>query len=56
MFIQSHPPAGGVLVQGNITGLAPGKHGIHIHQSGDMRQGCEKLGEHFNPFSVRTTN
>lgn len=51
-FIQPHPPAGGVLVQGNVTGLPPGKHGMHVHQSGDMRQGCEKLGEHFNPFKV----
>lgn len=51
-FLQSHPPAGPVIIKGNVTGLSPGKHGIHIHQSGDLRNGCEKLGEHFNPYLV----
>ncbi|XP_023012315.1 superoxide dismutase [Cu-Zn] [Leptinotarsa decemlineata] len=50
MFIQNHPPIGPTLITGNITGLAAGKHGFHIHQSGDLRQGCEKIGEHFNPY------
>lgn len=52
IFTQPHPPAGPVLIEGNVTGLQPGKHGIHVRQSGDMRQGCQKLGEHFNPFYV----
>nr|ALN12439.1 putative copper/zinc superoxide dismutase [Chrysomela lapponica]ALN12444.1 putative copper/zinc superoxide dismutase [Chrysomela lapponica] len=50
MFIQQHPPIGPVLIRGNITGLPPGRHGFHIHQSGDLRQGCGKLGGHFNPY------
>ncbi|KAJ8935175.1 hypothetical protein NQ318_000836 [Aromia moschata] len=50
IFMQKHPPAGPTLIQGNVTGLTPGKHGIHIHQSGDLREGCEKLGGHFNPY------
>lgn len=49
-FLQKHPPAGPVKVRGKINGLPPGKHGIHIHQAGDLRQGCEKLGGHFNPY------
>jgi len=36
----------------NITGLSPGYHGIHIHQSGDLRKGCDSLCNHFNPFNV----
>lgn len=51
-FVQRHPPAGPVWIRGNITGLTPGKHGFHIYQSGDLREGCDKLGGHFNPFLV----
>jgi Cu-Zn family superoxide dismutase len=35
----------------NITGLAPGKHGLHIHQFGDITNGCETTGSHWNPFN-----
>ncbi|XP_031350813.1 superoxide dismutase [Cu-Zn]-like [Photinus pyralis] len=52
-FTQRQPPVGPVLVRGNITGLKPGKHGFHIYQSGDLRHGCEKLGNHFNPFLLQ---
>lgn len=55
MFIQNHPPTGPTIITGNITGLPAGKHGLHIHQSGDLRNGCEKLGGHFNPFFVSNT-
>lgn len=34
-----------------ISGLTPGKHGLHIHQSGDTRNGCESMGPHYNPFN-----
>ncbi|KAI7860766.1 superoxide dismutase [Cu-Zn]-like protein [Circinella umbellata] len=35
----------------NVTGVAPGDHGMHIHQYGDLSQGCASLGLHFNPFA-----
>jgi len=32
-----------------LTGVPPGEHGFHIHQSGDLREGCNSLCYHFNP-------
>jgi len=45
--------AGGpTLIVGKITGLAPGKHGFHIHEYGDLSKGCESAGAHYNPDNV----
>jgi len=39
-----------VHVTGEITGLAPGKHGIHIHEKGDLSDpGLMSTGGHYNP-------
>jgi len=38
-----------VLVDVNITGLTEGDHGFHIHERGDLSDGCASLGAHYNP-------
>jgi len=39
-----------VQVVGDITGLKPGKHGIHVHEKGDCSApDAASAGAHFNP-------
>jgi len=40
---------GPTKVTGSVTGLAPGNHGFHVHQFGDVSTGCGSTGGHFNP-------
>ncbi|KAL1481063.1 hypothetical protein MTO96_050504 [Rhipicephalus appendiculatus] len=40
-----------VTVQGNITNLPTGEHGFHVHQFGDLSNGCSSTGPPFQ--SVR---
>ena len=45
-------PGTATLIKGTITGLTPGKHGFHIHEFGDMSEGCKSMGAHYNPAGV----
>lgn len=42
-----------VLVTVNITGLTEGDHGFHVHQKGDLTDGCLSLAAHYNPDKVK---
>lgn len=49
LFIQN---GNNVLIKGSLSGMTPGKHGIHIHQNGDCSgraDNFESAGGHFNP-------
>lgn len=44
-------PEGEVQIAGEIAGLAPGQHGLHIHEWGDCSDPSAS-GDHFNPDAV----
>ncbi|OGT98852.1 MAG: superoxide dismutase [Geobacteraceae bacterium GWB2_52_12] len=45
---------GGVEVTVKVSGLPPGKHGMHIHENGKCdAPGFSTAGSHFNPTSKR---
>ncbi|KAF7725039.1 hypothetical protein EC973_000446 [Apophysomyces ossiformis] len=37
------------LIDLTVQGLTPGKHGVHIHELGDISRGWMSAGDHFNP-------
>lgn len=47
--------AKGVTMKGSVRGLTPGKHGIRIHEFGDIRDHCraDRTGPHYNPYKVQ---
>lgn len=47
-FVQTND---GCIVDGTIDGLTPGAHGLHVHECGDISNGCQSVGEHFNPYN-----
>lgn len=44
------------LFDGTIHGLTPGKHGIAVHEFGDLSHGCDSCGEHYNPYNYKHGN
>ncbi|EGR32357.1 copper/zinc superoxide dismutase family protein [Ichthyophthirius multifiliis] len=39
-----------VTITATVNGLKTGLHGFHIHQFGNLTEGCKTAGPHFNPF------
>ncbi|CAB4002671.1 Copper chaperone for superoxide dismutase [Paramuricea clavata] len=37
------------IIDGTVDGLQKGLHGLHVHELGDVSDGCESLGDHYNP-------
>lgn len=48
-FSQSSCTEPGVYVEVSIIGLKPGSHGFHVHEKGDLSDGCLSTGGHYNP-------
>ncbi|XP_059061721.1 uncharacterized protein LOC131854613 [Achroia grisella] len=46
-------PNGPVTIEGNVTGLEPGLHGVHVHQVGSVKENCQDIGPHFIAFYGR---
>lgn len=40
-------------IEVHLGGLSPGKHGFHIHESGNLLEGCKSCCSHFNPTGVK---
>lgn len=41
--------AGGVTIDVNVTGMEPGLHGVHVHQTGACSPDFAAAGGHWNP-------
>ena len=54
-FIQLYEN-GPVKLNGTISKLVEGQHGLHVHEFGDVRNGCQAAGGHFNPWQVQCAN
>jgi superoxide dismutase, Cu-Zn family len=52
MILFMQRPGEPTLIKGKISGLKPGEHGFHIHEFGDLSDGCDSAGAHYNPDGV----
>tara|TARA_B100000900_G_scaffold394280_1_gene391563 strand:+ start:44 stop:565 length:522 start_codon:yes stop_codon:yes gene_type:complete len=42
-----------LIIDYEIEGLTDGEHGFHIHEYGDLSDGCDSACSHFNPFNKK---
>lgn len=47
-----HPLGSPLMVTINATGMPPGKHAVHIHAFGDLKEGCKSTGPHLRHILV----
>lgn len=45
----AQPSGGKTIVHATIKGLKAGKHGFHVHEFGNLTEGCKSAGAHYNP-------
>ena len=38
-----------VYIEIHLVGMSPGEHGFHVHEKGDLGNGCMNTGGHYNP-------
>ena len=39
------------IIKVELENVPKGKHGFHIHETGDLRVGCTSLCAHYNPYN-----
>ncbi|AJD09277.1 superoxide dismutase [Condylorrhiza vestigialis mutiple nucleopolyhedrovirus] len=49
VHFEQHAPEEIVYITGHLLNLPRGLHGFHVHEFGDISNGCTSAGEHFNP-------
>jgi len=42
--------SGTLHIDYDIQGMSDGEHGFHVHEYGDLTDGCESACAHFNPY------
>ncbi|KAG0162273.1 hypothetical protein DFQ28_007363 [Apophysomyces sp. BC1034] len=48
----TQPETGGnITISAQFSGLPAGLHGFHVHQYGNLTNGCDSTGGHYNPFN-----
>lgn len=52
IIFTQHPLGEPLMVTINATGLPAGKHALHIHAFGDLREGCKSTGPHVRNILV----
>jgi len=50
IFLSQRDQNSPTVVTGTVKGLAPGPHGFHVHEFGDVTNSCLSTGAHYNPF------
>jgi Cu-Zn family superoxide dismutase len=50
LIFEQETEDGPTTIKGEVQGISEGKHGVAIHVFGDLSEGAQKIGEHFNPF------
>lgn len=39
-------------IRAEVSGLKKGLHGFHVHEYGNLIEGCKSAGGHYNPFKL----